>query len=185
MHVWCVKMNASVCISCIHAEIMCCWDVCSDGVSQRRTSLAHRAAVVCCFCLEILERLKRDYRAQDSSETLTVMHSKTPTRSFHSFSIVICAGLDYLQSFLLNESRSWRRSPPQILLGSSNCNLKIYCCWFWKWQLFIYQNTSYTSLLYWYLFIFSVLFIYLFLIEVSYALHYSSLQCHMIVQKSF
>ncbi len=116
MHVWCVKMNASVCISCIHAEIMCCWDVCSDGVSQHRTSLAHRAAVVCCFCLEILERLKRDYRAQDSSETLTVMHSKTPTRSFHSFSIVICAGLDYLQSFLLNESRSWRRSPPQNIL---------------------------------------------------------------------
>lgn len=143
MHVWCVKMNVSVCVSCIHAEIMCCWDVCSDGVSQRRTSLAHRAAVVCCFCLEILERLKRKITEHKTTVRLWPWCTqKPPTRSSHSFLIVICTGLDNLQSFLLNESRLRRRSPPQniLLLDLSDHPTAIWRfagAWIWKWQTFI------------------------------------------------
>lgn len=154
-------MHSKVCgWVCAHARVMCkneceCmrllhsrwdhvllrrlqwWRFSAQDVSYSQSS--------CCLLLlpgDIRKVKEKDYRAQDNSETLTVMHSKTPTHSFHSFSIVICTGLDYLQSFLLNESRSWRPSPPQniLLLDHSDHPTAIWRftgSWFWKWQTFI------------------------------------------------
>lgn len=53
----------------------------------------------CCLLFlpgDIRKVKEKDYQAQDNSETLTVMHSLTPTHSFNSFTMVICTGLDYI-----------------------------------------------------------------------------------------
>lgn len=107
------------------------WSFSAQDVSCSQSS--------CCLLLlpgDIRKVKKRDYRAQDNSETLTVMHSKTHTHSFHSFSIVICTGLDYIQSFLLNESPSQNI----LLLDHSDHPSAIWRfagTWIWKWQTFI------------------------------------------------
>lgn len=99
----------------------------------------------CCLLLlpgDIRKVKEKDYRAQDNSETLTVMHSKT-THTFFSF-----LSYSHLHRFrqssviLLNESRSWRPSPPQniLLLDLSDHPTAIWRfagTWIWKWQTFI------------------------------------------------
>jgi len=125
MHVWCVKMNVSVCISCIHIEIMCCWYVCCDAVSQHRISLAHRATVVCSFCLEISERLKRKI-TEHKTTAETDCEALYNTHTFLSF--LFHRHLHRFRLSLIIFVEGILNKPMSRPLRSSNYNLKV--CWY-------------------------------------------------------